>query len=73
MIIVSYPIEDNLESMDGYMEKLELLTNADLEQMLNAMPQGYKTIFLMYVIEEYSHKGVIAWNQLLKHQGPSYF
>ncbi|MCB9309702.1 MAG: sigma-70 family RNA polymerase sigma factor [Lewinellaceae bacterium] len=58
MIIVSYPIEDNLESMDGYMEKLELLTNADLEQMLNAMPQGYKTIFLMYVIEEYSHKEI---------------
>ncbi|MBK8545843.1 MAG: RNA polymerase sigma factor [Saprospiraceae bacterium] len=40
------------------LETLEKFTVKDLEKMLMDMPDGYKTIFLLSVIEEYSHKEI---------------
>ena len=40
------------------LETLEKFTEKDLEKMLQDMPDGYKTIFLLSVIEEYSHKEI---------------
>lgn len=40
------------------LETLEKFTEKDLEKMLMDMPDGYKTIFLLSVIEEYSHKEI---------------
>lgn len=40
------------------LETLEKFTEKDLENMLADMPEGYKTIFLLSVIDEYSHKEI---------------
>jgi len=40
------------------LETLEKFTEKDLENMLADMPEGYKTIFLLSVIDEYSHREI---------------
>ncbi|MFK7935993.1 MAG: RNA polymerase sigma factor [Saprospiraceae bacterium] len=37
---------------------LDQLTKRDIEQMLQKMPAGYRTIFLMSVMDGYSHKEI---------------
>lgn len=55
-------IDHKLELVDDQADtdfmKLEMLSKEDLSQMLATMPIGYKTIFLMSVIDEYSHKEI---------------
>ena len=46
--------EENYDTLDS----LEKLSVNDLEKMLVNMPVGYKTIFLLSVIDEYSHKEI---------------
>ena len=36
------------------------LTRAELEGLLSKMPLGYRTVFLLYVIDEYDHKEIAA-------------
>lgn len=31
-----------------------------LQQMIDELPEGYKTVFLLYVMEDYSHKEIAA-------------
>jgi RNA polymerase sigma factor (sigma-70 family) len=40
--------------------KLDELSQVEIETMLIEMPQGYKTIFLLNVIDDYSHKEIAA-------------
>ena len=47
-----YDISDDASDM------LTQLNDADLESLLFHMPLGYKTIFLLSVIDEYSHKEI---------------
>jgi len=37
---------------------LDQLSKAEIEQLLVNMPKGYRTIFLLSVIDEYSHKEI---------------
>ena len=36
------------------------LSREELEKLLNKMPLGYRTVFLLYVIDEYDHKEIAA-------------
>ena len=40
------------------LDAIEKLSINDLELMLKNMPDGYRTIFLLSVIDEYSHKEI---------------
>jgi RNA polymerase sigma-70 factor (ECF subfamily) len=45
-----------LETMyDNDYETLNQWSKKDIEQMLSKMPAGYKTIFMLSVIDDYSH------------------
>lgn len=55
-IVYNTEIEEQYE--DVSLVNLERLSSNDLERMLVMMPKGYKTIFLLSVIEEYSHKEI---------------
>lgn len=57
------PIDSHLEyGGDGRQQheesSLEELSKADIEELLANMPPGYKTIFLLVAIDEYSHDEV---------------
>lgn len=49
----------NLEALDSISdndyEELNQLSKEDIEQMLSKMPTGYRTIFMLSVIDEYPH------------------
>jgi len=50
---------DNTEEVadeDGH--HLETLTKEDIEKMLHEMPEGYRQVFLLYIVDEYSHKEI---------------
>lgn len=55
---ISYHLEVVEEENYDTLESLEKLSVSDLEKMLVDMPLGYKTIFLLSVIDEYSHKEI---------------
>jgi len=57
-IIISNSLEvvDDIEA--DTINHLEKFSEKDLQNMLASMPDGYKTIFLLSVIEEYSHKEI---------------
>lgn len=55
---VIYNTEIEEEAENNTLISLERLTSDDLEKMLELMPKGYKTVFLLSVIEEYSHKEI---------------
>jgi len=57
-IIISTSLElvDDIET--DTINHLEKFSEKDLQDMLSSMPDGYKTIFLLSVIEEYSHKEI---------------
>lgn len=57
-IIISTSLElvDDIET--DTINHLEKFSEKDLHDMLSSMPDGYKTIFLLSVIEEYSHKEI---------------
>ncbi|MBK9737026.1 MAG: sigma-70 family RNA polymerase sigma factor [Saprospiraceae bacterium] len=57
-LIISHSLElvDDVETET--VSQLENFSEKDLHTMLAAMPEGYKTIFLLSVIEEYSHKEI---------------
>lgn len=44
-----YPDEDNLP------ENMEIISMNEILEIVNDLPQGYKTVFLLYSVEEYSH------------------
>lgn len=50
--------ETNIEIKDESDQKIESLTKADISKLLEDMPAGYKTIFLLFVIDEFTHNEI---------------
>lgn len=46
------------EMEDGVAEQLSNLTKAEIAHFLSRMPEGYRQVFMLVVIDEYSHKEV---------------
>ena len=50
---------DNVEEVDLNIErKLNELTKTEIELFLKQMPDGYKQVFMLVILDEYSHKEV---------------
>lgn len=43
---------------DPFNEEEVLITNDELLQLISKMPTGYRTVFNLYVVEEYTHKEI---------------
>jgi len=52
------PIEKEAEMLSIRKEKATELSRAEILKCLNKMPSGYKDIFMMVVIDEFTHKEV---------------
>ncbi len=50
------PIEQTPEKGAKMDNRLEELTKADIENLLRNMPLGYRQVFMLVIIDEYSHK-----------------
>ena len=37
---------------------LDELSKKDIEQLLRQMPEGYRQVFMLYIVDEYSHKEI---------------
>ncbi len=57
-------LSDGLEIVkdlvDFGFERLNELTKEDIENMLTKMPSGYKTVFLLFVFDDHSHKDIAS-------------
>jgi RNA polymerase sigma-70 factor (ECF subfamily) len=51
-----YENEDLINPFED--QDTELPNQAQLMEMISRMPQGYRTVFSMYAVEEYSHKEI---------------
>lgn len=54
----SLDIAEAIEPVDTTYMQLEQMSRGDIETYLGKMPEGYKTIFLLFYIDEYSHKEI---------------
>jgi len=52
------PLNGIHEMEAGLDERIEKLTKAEIEHFLSIMPDGYRQVFMLVVIDEYSHKEV---------------
>ncbi|MFI1745196.1 RNA polymerase sigma factor [Thalassobellus sediminis] len=53
---VEFSIEDNVINNDSYAN--DIITNVEVEeiqQLIDALPEGYRMVFVMYAIEGYKH------------------
>jgi RNA polymerase sigma factor (sigma-70 family) len=53
-----YSITENIE--DENESCWETITSEDLFKMIQSLPDGYRTVFSLYVVDEYSHKEIGA-------------
>lgn len=51
---------DSAPEIEDSDDGLEQLSKEDIEKLLQQMPEGYRQIFLLVIIDEYSHKEVGA-------------
>lgn len=54
---VVYSLEE-VEDRGESVQVLEDLKRKDLEQLLASMPDGYRTVFLLNVVDGYSHQEI---------------
>jgi len=54
----SITIENVPESVSSFEEQFDTLTKEEIENFLRKMPEGYRQVFLLSVIDEYSHKEI---------------
>jgi len=52
------PLEENHQAIGQADINLDRLTKKDIEKILEKMPDGYRTIFLLFVIDDYKHKEI---------------
>lgn len=52
------PIDDSPEQYINESELLDQLTRKDIDKMLENMPDGYKVVFMLNVIDGYNHKEI---------------
>lgn len=55
-LVVSIDTVSEIEA--GFDEQLSKLTKAEIEHFLVQMPEGYRQVFMLVVIDEYNHKEV---------------
>lgn len=46
------------DKQDAFYEHIHQLSKKDIEALIYQMPEGYKTVFLLVAIDEYSHEEV---------------
>jgi len=51
-------IDDAVSLSDNGEDQLEALQAADLMKLIATMPEGYKTVFNLFVVEGYGHKEI---------------
>ena len=51
-------IDDAVSLSDNGEDQLEALQAADLMKLIAQMPDGYKTVFNLFVVEGYGHKEI---------------
>lgn len=56
----NYGLESLVEIRDDSFAHLDTFSVKDIEQMLKEMPKGYRTVFLLSVIDGFSHKEIAA-------------
>ncbi len=51
---------DSIDDIDNIPEEVsaEMISNDEIMQMVTELPQGYRTVFNMYVVDELSHKEI---------------
>lgn len=54
------PIENVNQVANLDQDLLTSLSKKDINKLLEQMPRGYKTIFMLYVIDEYKHKEIAS-------------
>lgn len=63
LVAINPMLEDLQEEQiadDSFMKMGELLTKENILQMICELPDGYRTVFNLYVFEEFSHKEIAA-------------
>lgn len=54
----------SLSAVEEFMEddyfRLDELSKKEIEDLLSSMPLGYKTVFLLHVLDDYSHSEIAA-------------
>lgn len=51
-------ISDEIEIASNNLSGYDNLTNADLMKMIRTMPDGYRTVINLYLVEGYNHKEI---------------
>ena len=66
-------LEDNsYESTNELSEEMSIeLEVEDIQTLIDSLPLGYKTVFLMYAIEGYSHKEIAAYLKITESTSKS--
>lgn len=52
------PIDSVAEAASGAWEKMSMLSREEILVYLKKMPEGYKQVFMLVIIDEYSHREV---------------
>lgn len=52
------PIDNAMELESGFETRINEISKEEMEVLLHEMPDGYRQIFMMIIIDEYSHKEV---------------
>lgn len=56
--ITIVPLDSAAEQQSAFNEVTSTLSKAEIMQYLKRMPEGYKQIFMLVIIDEYSHQDV---------------
>ena len=52
------PLSDDMQLTSSTIQGLEKLSQAELLKMIQQLPNGYRTIVNLYLVEEYNHKQI---------------
>jgi len=53
-------LEDTILSVSNESENTDHLSRAELQELISKMPVGYRTVFILHIIEGYNHKEIAA-------------
>jgi RNA polymerase sigma-70 factor (ECF subfamily) len=51
-------LEEHLHVEDTYESAIDILSAEELTKLIQKLPEGYRTVFNLYVLEGYSHKEI---------------
>jgi len=54
----NHDIKDKIEEDDAYTNIIEKMDNQQLLDLINQLPQGYRLVFNMYVIDGFTHQEI---------------